>query len=458
METSKLKELFLKVKTDKRKKMLFIAGCTAIVVLLFVAAIFSRSVIEVSVNGQTLGNLQSYQKLNEIKEQLEKKYEEKLGTEVKFADEIKALPVKAIGKKLDSDDEMMKKLESALTYKLKAVAIEVGEKEVAIVKDKTTAESVLNQVKQYYISQTPGELVKAEIAEKVNFTEKFVEPKALLSAEDAKNLILKGAIEIKTYEVVEGDSLWSISQKEKIPLDDLIKANPQLKSEDELALGDKINLTEVKPLLNVTVVKKITYSEAIPYETEVQKDSTMWTWDQKVKQAGENGTKEIAAEAVFKNGVKVSQTVISEKVVKEPVNRIVAKGTKAEVAFRGSGRFSWPVVGQISSPYGYRGSEFHTGIDIAKSSGSPVYASNGGTVTFAGWSGGYGNLVIINHGGGIETYYAHNSSITVSVGEQVQKGQQIARAGSTGRASGSHVHFEIRINGSSVNPLNYLNK
>jgi len=116
------------------------------------------------------------------------------------------------------------------------------------------------------------------------------------------------------------------------------------------------------------------------------------------------------------------------------------------------------VVGQISSPYGYRGSEFHTGIDIAKSSGSPVYASNGGTVTFAGWSGGYGNLVIINHGGGIETYYAHNSSITVSVGEQVQKGQQIARAGSTGRASGSHVHFEIRINGSSVNPLNYLNK
>ncbi|HHV82202.1 MAG TPA: peptidoglycan DD-metalloendopeptidase family protein [Tepidanaerobacter syntrophicus] len=327
-----------------------------------------------------------------------------------------------------------------------------------MVKDKTTAESVLNQVKQYYISQTPGELVKAEIAEKVNFTEKFVEPKALLSAEDAKNLILKGAIEIKTYEVVEGDSLWSISQKEKIPLDDLIKANPQLKSEDELALGDKINLTEVKPLLNVTVVKKITYSEAIPYETEVQKDSTMWTWDQKVKQAGENGTKEIAAEAVFKNGVKVSQTVISEKVVKEPVNRIVAKGTKAEVAFRGSGRFSWPVVGQISSPYGYRGSEFHTGIDIAKSSGSPVYASNGGTVTFAGWSGGYGNLVIINHGGGIETYYAHNSSITVSVGEQVQKGQQIARAGSTGRASGSHVHFEIRINGSSVNPLNYLNK
>jgi murein DD-endopeptidase MepM/ murein hydrolase activator NlpD len=104
------------------------------------------------------------------------------------------------------------------------------------------------------------------------------------------------------------------------------------------------------------------------------------------------------------------------------------------------------------------GREFHSGIDIAQSKGAPVRASNSGTVTFAGWRGGYGNLVIVNHGGGIETYYAHNSSITVSVGKQVEKGQQIATVGSTGRSSGSHVHFEIRVNSSPVNPLNYLNK
>ncbi|NLU10434.1 MAG: LysM peptidoglycan-binding domain-containing protein, partial [Tepidanaerobacter acetatoxydans] len=216
-----------------------------------------------------------------------------------------------------------------------------------MVKDKPTAETVLDGVKNYYISQVPGELIKVEVAEKVKLIERYVYPKETLSAEEAKNLILQGALETKTYEVVEGDSLWSISQKKNVSLDDLIKANPQLKSENELALGEKINLTEIKPLLNVTVVKKITYNEEIPYETEVVKDNSLWTWDQKVKQAGEKGSKEIAAEAVFKNGLKVSQTVIDEKVVKEPVTRIVARGTKAEVAFRGNGRFSWPTVGQI---------------------------------------------------------------------------------------------------------------
>ncbi|NLZ53715.1 MAG: peptidoglycan DD-metalloendopeptidase family protein [Thermoanaerobacteraceae bacterium] len=327
-----------------------------------------------------------------------------------------------------------------------------------MVKDKDTAENVLEQVKQHYISQTPGELIKLEVAEKVKLVERYVYPNEVISSEEATNLILKGGVETRTYEVVEGDNLWSISRRENIPLDELIKANPQLKSEHELALGDIINLTEIKPLLNVSLVKKVTYEESIPYKTEIVKDDSMWTWDQKVKQSGENGSKEVAAEVLFKNGIKVSEKVIGEKVLKEPVTRIVARGTKAEVAFRGSGRFVWPTVGQITSPFGQRGREFHTGIDIAQSRGAPVRASNSGTVTFAGWRGGYGNLVIINHGGGIETYYAHNSAINVSVGQQVEKGQQIAKVGSTGRSSGNHVHFEIRVNGSPVNPLNYLNK
>lgn len=453
-----LKGLYLKAKTDKKTKTLLIAGCCVIVTFAVLIALLSRSVLEVSVGGEKIGNVKNHQKLAEIKTELQKKYENKLGADIEFVQDIKVSPVRALGKKLDSEEEMIEKLESALTYKLKAVAIEVDGKEVAIVKDKATAETVLDGVKNYYISQVPGELIKVEVAEKVKLIERYVYPKETLSAEEAKNLILKGALETKTYEVVEGDSLWSISQETNMSLDDLIKANPQLKSENELALGEKINLTEIKPLLNVTVVKKITYNEEIPYETEVVKDNSLWTWDQKVKQAGEKGSKEIAAEAVFKNGIKVSQTVIDEKVVKEPVTRIVARGTKAEVAFRGNGRFSWPTVGQISSPFGKRGGEFHTGIDIAQSKGAPVRASNSGTVTFAGWRGGYGNLVIINHGGGIETYYAHNSSITVSVGQQVEKGQQIATVGSTGRASGNHVHFEVRVNGSAVNPLNYLNK
>ena len=458
METPDFKGLYLKVKTDKKTKTLVAAVFCSLVVLALFATLYSRSVLEVSVNGEKLGNVNNNQILTAIKKELKEEYKNKLGADVEFVQNIKAVPVRALGQKLDTEDEMLKKLESVLTYRLKAVAININGKEIAMVKDKATAEKVLEQVKDYYISETPGELIKLEVVEKVKLVERYVYPKEVITPEEAKDLILKGGVETRTYEVVQGDSLWSISRKESIPLDDLIKANPQLKSENELALGDIINLTEVKPLLNVSLVKKVTYEESIPYKTEIVKDDTLWTWDQKVKQPGEKGSKEVAAEVLFKNGLRVSETVIGEKVLKEPVTRVVARGTKAEVAFRGSGRFLWPTVGQITSPFGKRGREFHSGIDIAQSKGAPVRASNSGTVTFAGWRGGYGNLVILNHGGGIETYYAHNSSITVSVGQQVEKGQQIAKVGSTGRSSGSHVHFEIRVNGRPVNPLNYLNK
>ncbi|HHY42823.1 MAG TPA: peptidoglycan DD-metalloendopeptidase family protein [Thermoanaerobacterales bacterium] len=460
MEKPNLKGLYEKIhekmQSDKKLKTIAISGLCLFIVLAAVMFVYSRSVLEVSVNGQTIGYVKNHEKFLEIKKGLKARFKDKLSADVQFVQEIKATPVRAFGHKLDLEDDIIEKLEKTLTCKLKAVAINIDGKEVAMVKDKATAEKVLDQVKQHYISQTPGELIKLEVAEKVKLVERYVYAKDIISAEAAVDLILKGGVETRTYEVVEGDSLWTISRRENIPLEELIKANPQLKSEHELAIGDIINLTEVKPLLNVSILKKVTYEESIPFETETIKDNSMWTWDQKVKQEGQKGVKEVTAEVLFANGIKVSEQVIGEKVIKEPVKRIVAKGTKAEVAFRGNGRFAWPVVGTITSPYGYRGREFHSGIDIAQSKGAPVRASNSGTVTFAGWRGGYGNLVIINHGGGIETYYAHNSAITVSVGQKVEKGQQIAKVGSTGRSTGNHVHFEIRINGSPVNPLNYL--
>ncbi|HHX24271.1 MAG TPA: peptidoglycan DD-metalloendopeptidase family protein [Thermoanaerobacterales bacterium] len=458
MEEPNIKRLLERIKTDKKLQKLVAAVLCSLIVLAVFVPIYNRSVLEVSVNGEVLGNVKDTIALEQIKAELEEKYKDALGVDVEFVQEIKAVPIRAFGQEVETEEDMLKKLESVLSYRLKAVAINIADKEVALVKDKATAEEVLSEVKNHYINETPGELVKVEVVEQVKLVERYVYPNQVIDMEDAVELILKGGVETRQYEVVQGDSLWSISRKENIPLDDLIKANPQLKSEHELALGEILNLNEIKPLLNVKLVKKVTYEESIPYKTETIRDDSLWTWDQVIKQPGEKGSKEIAAEVTFKNGIKVEETVLGEKVIKEPVNRIVARGTKAEVAFRGSGRFLWPIVGQITSPYGWRGREFHAGIDICQSKGAPVRASNSGTVTFAGWRGGYGNLVIINHGGGIETYYAHNSSLLVSVGQQVEKSQQIATVGSTGRSTGPHVHFEIRVNGSPVNPMEYLNK
>ena len=122
----------------------------------------------------------------------------------------------------------------------------------------------------------------------------------------------------------------------------------------------------------------------------------------------------------------------------------------------GSGQLSWPVSGPVTSGFGVRWGRMHEGIDIAVGQGTPVHAAAGGTVIYAGWMEGYGNLVVIDHGNGLSTAYGHNSSLASSVGQSVAAGQVIAYSGSTGHSTGPHVHFEVRVNGAPVDPLGYL--
>ena len=115
-----------------------------------------------------------------------------------------------------------------------------------------------------------------------------------------------------------------------------------------------------------------------------------------------------------------------------------------------------PVSGVLTSRFGARWGSTHTGTDVGAATGTPIYAAADGTVIFSGWKGTLGKLIVVNHGNGIQTYYAHCSSLLVSVGETVSAGQNIAKVGNTGRSTGPHLHFEIRVNGSAVNPQNYI--
>lgn len=132
------------------------------------------------------------------------------------------------------------------------------------------------------------------------------------------------------------------------------------------------------------------------------------------------------------------------------------QGTPPIVPPSGSGLLGWPVSGPVTSGFGPRWGRMHEGIDIAVGEGTSVRAAAAGTVIYAGWLGGYGNLVVVDHGGGLSTAYAHNSSFASSVGQSVAAGQVVAYSGNTGNSSGPHVHFEVRVNGSAVNPLGYL--
>jgi murein DD-endopeptidase MepM/ murein hydrolase activator NlpD len=138
-------------------------------------------------------------------------------------------------------------------------------------------------------------------------------------------------------------------------------------------------------------------------------------------------------------------------------SRIQASQGSSAVPVRPSGGgLMWPVSGPVTSPFGWRWGRMHEGIDIAVPTGTPVHAAQSGRVIIAGWMGGYGNLVVIDHGGGLSTAYGHNSSFAVGSGASVAQGQVVAYAGSTGNSTGPHVHFEVRVNGAAVDPLGYL--
>jgi len=121
-----------------------------------------------------------------------------------------------------------------------------------------------------------------------------------------------------------------------------------------------------------------------------------------------------------------------------------------------NGQLGWPVVGPVTSGFGIRWGRMHEGIDIGVGSGTPVHAAAAGTVVYAGWMSGYGNIVVLDHGNGLSTAYAHNTSLIVGLGARVGKGFVIALSGSTGHSTGPHVHFEVRVNGAPVDPLGYL--
>ena len=207
--------------------------------------------------------------------------------------------------------------------------------------------------------------------------------------------------------------------------------------------------------ISVITTERMTDTETIERETETIEDDSLRKGQVEVMQEGADGSRDISRLITKTNGEVTKEYVIEENLKAEPVKRIEKVGTFVP-AGTGSGDFAVPVSGTITSPFGERWGRNHDGTDFGAAEGSPVYAADSGTVSFCGVSGGYGNLIIINHKNGYETYYGHLSRILVSNGQQVEKGAKIGEVGSTGNSTGPHLHFEIRENSVPKNPLNYL--
>ena len=275
----------------------------------------------------------------------------------------------------------------------------------------------------------------------------------------------------KVYTVKTGDTLWDIAHKNDLTFRELCALNTNFKGgplneKSNIREGDELIVTKEEAALEVRITRIETREEEVAFAIETTKSNEYTKGTTKVLQEGQNGLRRVTFQNVYDtNNVLVEQTILSTEVIKEPVNKKVVQGTKKVKSstkfITGSGQFIWPVPNYryCSRWYGGR----HRGVDICAPAGTPIYASAGGTITKAGYNKagagtGYGYSVIINHGGGYSSVYAHCLSLTVSAGQTVKQGQLIGYVGSTGRSSGNHCHFEIRRNGSYIAPQNVFNR
>ncbi|MDN5346985.1 MAG: hypothetical protein PWP65_549 [Clostridia bacterium] len=376
---------------------------------------------------------------------------------VNFADRIAYTKIRAEKKDLCSQEKLKTLLASKLNIVARAVALRINGEDKLFLKDKATAEAVLEKLKESYIPPGEGEVEEVKIQEEVSLVECEVKLDEISSEADALAVLKNGRPNVIKYKVKEGDSFWTIAQANGLQVEELQAANPEVDPE-RLNIGQEINLTKVEPLLHVVAVLRKEVKEPIPYEVEVVNDSNLLRGQEKIKQPGVEGEQRVVYQVIAKNGTVVGREVLEKEVLKEPQTKVISRGTRLILASRGggSGQLTWPARGPITSGFGYRGREFHAAIDIGVPYGTPVRAAEAGVVIFVGYYGGYGRSILIDHGDGLMTRYAHLAGYEVKVGEQVERGEVIGYSGNSGRSTGPHLHFEVLINGTPYNPLEFL--
>jgi murein DD-endopeptidase MepM/ murein hydrolase activator NlpD len=411
---------------------------------------------QVTLNGVPLGMVEQKSAVAPALSQAEETASRLLGREYHFTEEAEYRLVYTYGNQYTSSAAMERALLNSVEELNYLYVLRVDGTPVGASENQFVLFQALSQILHAYQDDS---VQSARFANTVSIHQEHIKKTMEKSSPQLLSILqAKNGVD-RIYIVQPGDTLSSIAKSFDVSPKILSSLNPGL-TEETVSEFETILLEEAAPLLSVYTEQTVTHPEEIPFSTKTIPDSSLYEGTQQVKTAGVKGEKQVTEVQTLKNDKVISSTVTATVVTKAPVTEVIASGTKERPKTASTGSFQRPAAGTITSPFGYRyifgSTSFHSGIDIANKSGSPICAADGGKVTYTGYKGSYGNLVIVTHDNGTQTYYAHCSKILVSTGTSVAKGQQIARMGATGRATGSHLHFEIRINGTAVNPISYL--
>ena len=429
---------------DRKKKPLLVGFAILLMVAVGIAGVINfYTVFEYSYNGKTLGYVQDKETVLQITDLVQDSLTEDKNIKVV----------------IDARNDVLRRLTYMGDLNVKAYGIYIDGKKIGAVQDKETAANVLQAIKDIYKSNKKGsEIKEAVIVEDIQIRRINSDLNKISTEEQMIDTLCTSGQKETIHKVVVGETLADIA-KDYGTTEKQLRADNDGVDPKKLVVGSTLVIRTNGPVMTVKMTEVRTYDKMVKYKTEKKKDKDMYEGYSEIDQKGKNGLNTLTDETISINGEIVETNNLKTEVKKEPVTEIIRVGTKERPPTVGSGKFIWPAkegTYVVTSEFKWRWGRHHDGIDMGCSTGTIVMAADGGTVTYAGYMGGYGNLVIIDHQNGMESYYGHNSSLTVSVGDKVYQGQQIAFSGNTGRSTGPHIHFGIMVNGSFENPRNYL--
>ena len=447
-----LKSLFQRRQEGRGAAMALMASATVMIVS---ACCFGLG-FEVKMDGQSLGYVEDPAQVTALVERVENRISEYLNAPYSLEANL-SYSMRYMDRTDPLDEELLeRRLFASVDDESRRYILKVDDEVIGASQSKTALELMLRRILLNSAENTTQ--VNTQFANKVEIVETTTSTVNTVPIAEMEKKLTANKQETRTYTVQSGDTVSAIGQQNGLTVSEIKELNPEL-DEARISVGQEILLSGAVPFLSVQQTITESYAEAIPFQTNIEYDDTMYKNKSKMKVEGINGSADVVADVTYVNGRETERQVLSYNVTAEPVNAVKIVGTKDLPRHMATGKFIKPSNGRFSSGYGYRPNlgDKHTGVDFAGATGTNIWASDGGVVIHAGWKGNYGYCVYIDHQNGYVTRYAHCSKLLVKKGDKVAQGDIIAKVGNTGRSYGSHVHFEILKNGKTQNPLNYIN-